>query len=256
MKFSEKLMNLRKSKGWSQDEFAQQIGVTRQTVSKWELDQTVPDMNKLIEISKVFGISLDELVNDIEKPTVENTYQESAVEKNNKKIAIKIFIIGIIISGIICGVGWIKQQQAIKANEQAYNDAYLYSQTKADNANKKLSEFSEQAKILKEQIDNLEIGISSMTNEKTKIFNEDRGFSDRYYAKDNEIKIKETELSNLRTQYNNLNTEINKLLYDDYTGYYDIVDPIKYLMFYYIGAGVAGLSLLISLIYFLVTRRK
>ena len=60
MKFSEKLMNLRRSKGWSQDEFAQQIGVTRQTVSKWELDQTVPDMNKLIDISKVFGISLDE----------------------------------------------------------------------------------------------------------------------------------------------------------------------------------------------------
>lgn len=48
MKFSEKLENLRKSKGMSQEALAQKLNVTRQTVSKWELDQTTPDMNKLI----------------------------------------------------------------------------------------------------------------------------------------------------------------------------------------------------------------
>ena len=58
MKFSEKLENLRKSKGMSQEALAQKLNVTRQTVSKWELDQTTPDMNKLIEISKLFEISL------------------------------------------------------------------------------------------------------------------------------------------------------------------------------------------------------
>ena len=62
MKFSEKLENLRKSKGMSQEALAQKLNVTRQTVSKWELDQTTPDMNKLIEISKIFEISLDELL--------------------------------------------------------------------------------------------------------------------------------------------------------------------------------------------------
>ena len=63
MKFSEKLMNLRKSKGMSQEDLAIKINVTRQTVSKWESDQTTPDMNKLIELSKLFEISLDELTN-------------------------------------------------------------------------------------------------------------------------------------------------------------------------------------------------
>ena len=59
MKFNEKLMNLRKSRGRSQEDLAVKLNVTRQTVSKCELDQTVPDINKLIEISKLFEISLD-----------------------------------------------------------------------------------------------------------------------------------------------------------------------------------------------------
>ena len=61
MKFSEKLLNLRKEKGLSQEKLAKRLNVTRQTISKWELNQTVPDMNKLIELSKLFKVSLDEL---------------------------------------------------------------------------------------------------------------------------------------------------------------------------------------------------
>ena len=51
MKFSQKLMELRKGKGMSQGELSDKLNVTIQTLSKWELDQTVPDMNKLKEIS-------------------------------------------------------------------------------------------------------------------------------------------------------------------------------------------------------------
>lgn len=51
MKFSQKLMELRKGKGMSQGELADKLNVTIQTLSKRELDQTVPDMNKLKEIS-------------------------------------------------------------------------------------------------------------------------------------------------------------------------------------------------------------
>ena len=71
MNLSEKLIGLRKEKGWSQEELGENLDVTRQTVSKWELGQTTPEMNKLIEMSRLFGISIDELVgNSYEKETV------------------------------------------------------------------------------------------------------------------------------------------------------------------------------------------
>ena len=62
MAFSEKLIELRKAKGWSQEELGDKLNVTRQTLSKWELGQTTPEMDKLIEISKLFDISIDDLV--------------------------------------------------------------------------------------------------------------------------------------------------------------------------------------------------
>lgn len=62
MTFDEKLMNLRKSRGWSQEELGDKLGVTRQTVSKWELGATTPEMEKLAAMSELFGISVDELI--------------------------------------------------------------------------------------------------------------------------------------------------------------------------------------------------
>lgn len=62
MVFSEKLIELRKTKGWSQENLGYELNVTRQTVSKWELGQTTPEMEKLIEISNLFNVSIDELV--------------------------------------------------------------------------------------------------------------------------------------------------------------------------------------------------
>lgn len=62
MTFSERLMALRRQKGWSQEELGEKIGVTRQTVSKWELGSTTPEMEKLLALSELFGISTDELI--------------------------------------------------------------------------------------------------------------------------------------------------------------------------------------------------
>lgn len=61
MNFGKKIQNLRKREGLTQEELAEKIGVTRQTISKWELGETSPDLNLLDKISKCFGISLDEL---------------------------------------------------------------------------------------------------------------------------------------------------------------------------------------------------
>lgn len=82
MKFSEKLQKLRKEKGLSQEDLANKLNVTRQTVSKWELEETVPDMNKLIEIAKLFDISLDELVNGVNESSTKNNNNNN--NKNDK----------------------------------------------------------------------------------------------------------------------------------------------------------------------------
>ncbi len=62
MDFANKLMELRKSRGWSQEELGERLGVTRQTVSKWELGLTTPEMEKLAAMSELFGITADELI--------------------------------------------------------------------------------------------------------------------------------------------------------------------------------------------------
>ena len=77
MEFKDRLIELRKSSGWSQEELGDKLEVTRQTVSKWELGQTTPEMNKLTAISELFHISLDELVSGKEP----GREQEGAVKR-------------------------------------------------------------------------------------------------------------------------------------------------------------------------------
>lgn len=64
MTFSEKISALRKQKGWSQEELAEKLMVTRQAVSKWESAQSMPDMDKLVQLSEALGVSTDYLLKD------------------------------------------------------------------------------------------------------------------------------------------------------------------------------------------------
>ncbi len=64
MKFCDKLQKIRKENNVTQEQLADKLGVSRQAVSKWESDQAYPDTEKLIQISKIFNVSLDELIND------------------------------------------------------------------------------------------------------------------------------------------------------------------------------------------------
>jgi len=64
MIFADKLIALRKKAGWSQEELAQQLNVSRQSVSKWEGAQSVPDLDKIVQLSRVFGVSTDYLLKD------------------------------------------------------------------------------------------------------------------------------------------------------------------------------------------------
>ena len=59
MKFHEKLLALRKQAGLSQEELGLELGVSRQTVSKWEAGQSYPDFHRLVLLGDYFGLSLD-----------------------------------------------------------------------------------------------------------------------------------------------------------------------------------------------------
>ena len=72
MNFNEKLIKLRKEKGLSQEELGTEIGVSRQTISKWELAQSYPDFQRLVLLSDYFHMSLDLLVKDINVEEVRN----------------------------------------------------------------------------------------------------------------------------------------------------------------------------------------
>ena len=62
MTLGEKICRLRKARGLSQGDLADALGVSRQSVSKWETDSSVPDLDKLVALSRRFGVTLDELV--------------------------------------------------------------------------------------------------------------------------------------------------------------------------------------------------
>lgn len=80
MQFSEKLLYLRTREGISQEEFASQLGVSRQAISKWEVGDSIPELGKIIEISKLFNITVDCLVKDELELTSDNSIEKMVIE--------------------------------------------------------------------------------------------------------------------------------------------------------------------------------
>ena len=68
MNLNEKIAWYRRDRKLSQEELAAQTGVSRQAVSKWELGEATPDINKLVALAKAFGVTTDHLLNDAEQP--------------------------------------------------------------------------------------------------------------------------------------------------------------------------------------------
>lgn len=107
MNFNEKLINLRKSKGLTQEELGAEINVSRQTISKWESCQSYPDFQRLVLLSDYFGLTLDELVKDIDVEEVRDKNVNS--EKlnsiyNDVNSAKSIFKWYLIIAGSVAAI--------------------------------------------------------------------------------------------------------------------------------------------------------
>ena len=82
MILAEKIINLRKKNGWSQEELAEKLGVTRQSISKYEGAQSIPDLDKILKLSEIFGVTTDYLIKD---ELEEEEYAPSQMQENESE---------------------------------------------------------------------------------------------------------------------------------------------------------------------------
>ncbi len=120
MSLGERLLELRKSKHLSQEEVADKLNVSRQTISKWETDSSTPDFDKIIPICELFEISTDELLTGNKETTEEkvNTYSMSEEEKSHKRIGgivFSIFLYFIALAWIMTSVAALKFDPVISS---------------------------------------------------------------------------------------------------------------------------------------------
>ena len=80
MNFGEKLFELRKEKKLSQEEVADRLNVSRQTVSKWETNQSVPDFDKIMPLCELFEIGVEELLTGKKPEEPENSEKEESIK--------------------------------------------------------------------------------------------------------------------------------------------------------------------------------
>ena len=82
MILADKIINLRKKNGWSQEELAEKLGVTRQSISKYEGAQSIPDLDKILKLSEIFGVTTDYLIKD---ELEEEEYASSQMQENESE---------------------------------------------------------------------------------------------------------------------------------------------------------------------------
>ena len=94
MHLGDTIRQLRTERGLSQSQLADQLGVSRQSVSKWETNTAVPDLDKLISIANLFGVSLDTLINDAPDQTNQPAEAAETPPKKHRRAGLLLLILG------------------------------------------------------------------------------------------------------------------------------------------------------------------
>lgn len=109
MILADKILALRKSNGWSQEELAEKMNVSRQSISKWESAAAIPDINRILELATLFGVTTDYLLKDEIDNTVYSDAEEadgvrrvSLQEANNILASTRVNSVRIAISIVLC----------------------------------------------------------------------------------------------------------------------------------------------------------
>lgn len=124
MILADKIILQRKALGMSQEELAEKVGVSRQAISKWESTNTIPDLDRIVKMSEVFGVSTDYLILDeLGEDTNTDTYTERVEKVSldtarqfitiNKKASLHI---GLGVSSIITSLALIAHFQPYTSN--------------------------------------------------------------------------------------------------------------------------------------------
>ena len=206
MKFNEKLIELRRKEGLSQEELGYKLNVTRQTVSKWELGQTTPEMDKLIELSKIFNVSVDDLINDSEIPKNEATQiedepivnQDNNKREKNMKIIITVILAVVI---ILILIRLITTLSIFSIFNKATNSQDKTTNSQAENMFKNV--FDTALGIIDKASDNIEQENNEISNNTKEADNE----NNMYNQLKEEIndRINEQDVSNFNFNFSNIN---------------------------------------------------
>lgn len=101
MDLGSKILELRKQQQLSQEKLGEKVGVTRQTISNWELNETLPDTKQLISLSKILLISIDELVGNNTQDLLEEKVGKVEEKINKNNYLTKLLIVLIILVTIV-----------------------------------------------------------------------------------------------------------------------------------------------------------
>lgn len=104
MTFGEKLLNLRRARGWTQEELADKIDVTRQALSKWEANSALPDTKNVVAIAKLFGVTTDYLLFEDEgRELAANTDapKSAAPRRGNTRVVLGVILLVLGFCGVL-----------------------------------------------------------------------------------------------------------------------------------------------------------
>ncbi len=117
MTLGQRIQELRKGLNLSQEELGEKMGVSRQAISKWEGDQTIPELDKLIALSKLFGLTVGQLLG-VEQPVPVPSPNRSA----SRRISLLLSGMGaaILILAVLVGVLWYQVRSLTGADDVLY----------------------------------------------------------------------------------------------------------------------------------------
>lgn len=106
MTTGEKIQSLRKAKAMTQEELASQITVSRQAVSRWELNEVLPDSENLLQLSKIFSVSVDYLLDnsveiESELPLVQSVKRQIEKKSRIKSIILTVYLLAVLVFFLI-----------------------------------------------------------------------------------------------------------------------------------------------------------